>query len=134
MPAKSDYLATAMLKHESGQATWTPAATQYLALCTVTPISSQTGSTINEVAYTNYARQPITQAHWTAVAANSMSNTLLITVPTCGATGAIALGWATCDALTLGNMLRFAPLPAEYVITPGDAPFVSINALIMTEQ
>ena len=131
---KSNYLAAAMIGHVIGKSTFTAPTDFYLALCTIAPLASDTGSTITEVAYTNYVRLHKTAADFSAVVANAVSNSAQWTFATPGATGATAYGWALCDASSAGNVLYFDAFPSPLVIVSGIAPFVPANQFVLMES
>ena len=130
---KSNYLAAAMIGHVIGKSTFTAPTDFYLALTTIAPLPSDTGSTITEVAYTSYARLHLTAASFTAVTANAVSNSAALTFVTPGATGATANGWALCDAASAGNVLYSGPL-AALVIVSGIAPSIPAGYFVLGES
>jgi hypothetical protein len=134
MAAKSTYLSNALLGHVFGKSTYTKPTHYYLCLTTVVPISSDTGSTITEVGYTNYVRLLKDTADFSAVSAQAISNTAAFTFATCGASGATARGWAVCDAASVGNMLWYGTLTDAVVIATGDAPKFDAAAFVIGES
>lgn len=130
---KSNYLAAAMIGHVIGKSTFSAPAHYYIALCRVAPLATDTGSTITESTYTNYARVLKNTADFTAISANATSNVAEIDFPTPGVTGDTVYGWALCDAATLGQVLYFGPL-AALPVTPGFPPFIPIGALVLGES
>lgn len=130
---KSNFLSTQIIGHVFGKSTYTAPAQYFVALCKIAPLASDTGSTISEVAYTNYARFAMTSANFTAVTANAVSNSAQLAFATPGATGDVAYGWAICDAATLGNVLYFDAL-AALPILPGVAPIIPANMLSIGES
>jgi hypothetical protein len=133
MTAKSDYLAAALVGHVFGKSTYTPPAHYYLCLLTLTAIPSDTGSTISEVAYTNYTRLLFNTGDLNAVSGQTESNATDMSFPQCGATGDTALAWAICDAASGGNLLYYGLLPAAVPIANGQAPTVAAATLTVTE-
>lgn len=77
MGAKSLYLAKEILDHVFGAATYTPPASVWLALLTVRPLMSDTGSTITEANYTSYARKEVVNNATNFPAATDLSQTPL---------------------------------------------------------
>src|SRR5260221_6706225 len=105
MASKSDYLENKVLDHCLGKTAFTMPATVYLALCTVVPSDASTGTTITEATYTGYARKQIAASDLNAAASGSSSNANAITFAACTAGTSTIVGFAICDALTLGNIL-----------------------------
>lgn len=102
----SDYLENALLDHAFGEGVrdMTSPLTLYVALCTVTPTDTMTGSTITEPAVGGYARQAVT---FNAASAGSVVNSADVVFSAVGAAFPSAVGLAICDAATLGNLLAF---------------------------
>lgn len=132
MASMSTYLANKLLDHEWGKATYTPPATYYLCLLKQLPTPAATGSTISEVAYTNYVRKSFTAANLAAALAQNTSNAAVLTFATCGTTGDSAQALAVCDASSGGNLLRYGPLPQALPIVAGVAPSFAAGALNFT--
>lgn len=99
----------------------TAPANIYLALFQSNPTDSGTAGT--EVAYTGYARQPIT---FSAPAASgsglAMQNTALITFPEAPASGNTANYVAVMDSLSGGNMWLYGQLDQALTIQAGVSP------------
>jgi hypothetical protein len=110
----SNYAETKVIDHTNNKATFAALTTVALALCTTTPDSSKTGSTIAEAtAYTGYARATVPAASFNAAtaggagAASTTATNASITFAACTAGSAVIIGWALCDNATTatGNVL-----------------------------
>lgn len=113
----------------------------YVALFTTNESDATTGAV--EVTGGSYARQSVTSslANWagtqgagTTVASSgttgTTSNNGVITFPAPTANWGIVTGYAVFDALTVGNMLFYAPLTVSKTINNGDAaPSFAAGAL-----
>lgn len=133
----SGYTQTHVLDHVNGpaRAAFTQPSTVYLALCTATPDSTKTGSTITEISYTGpYARIAVTGAFSAAVAGAAgapatTANTGTVTFANCTSGSATILGWALVDALTLGNMLHWGSTSSTAISTTQTPPTVAVGGL-----
>jgi hypothetical protein len=131
----SGYTQTHVLDHVNGKTSWTMPASVYLALCTATPDSTKTGSTITEISYTGpYARIAVTGAFSAAAAGTAgnpatTANTGTVTFANCTSGSATILGWALCDALTVGNMLHWGSTASTAISTTQTPPTVAIGGL-----
>ncbi len=134
MVAKSNFLSNALLSHVWGKGAYAVPANYYFCLLKVAALPSDTGTTITEVAYTNYVRLLKASAAMSAVAAQTISNAATFTWATCGAAGDTAVGFAVCDAAALGNLLYYGLLAAPLIIATGDPPTVDAAALTVTES
>lgn len=130
--SKTNYSRNQILDSRFGGAAYTPPATVYCGLFSVAPTVSTPGT---ELAGNGYARVAKTNnlTNFPAAAAGAKSNGTAITFPTAsGAVGtAIYFGWF--DALTVGNLLDFAPLTTSKVYGVGDTPEFGIGQLTFLE-
>ena len=107
----------------------------FIALHTADP--GATGDqTTSETAYTNYTRIGVARAAggWTLTGNPcAVSNTALITFPTCGVTGA-TLTYASIGTLTSGAgvILAKAVLTSQLIVSNGITPYFAIGALVFT--
>lgn len=88
-----------------------PATALYVSLCDTFP-GAAGDQTTGETAYTNYARVAVNRnsGGWTVSGAN-VSNTALVSFPTCGATGSTPLFFGVgTDASGTGNLLGWGVL------------------------
>ena len=127
----SDYSRNKLLDHLLGGTAYTPAATLYLALCTDTPASSETGSTISEVSYTGYGRKAITFGAANLTGRNITQNAQ-VSFDQATAGDTTAVGWAICDADSAGNMLAYGTLDTSKQITTNNTPTVASGEVVIT--
>ena len=111
--AFTDYLETKLLAHAFSNTAFTTPGTVYVALYTVAPTDSSTGT---EVSGGSYARQ---SAAFTT-SGNTASNTSAIEYPTATAGYGTVVAVAVLDASSSGNMLAYAALSANKTIATGD--------------
>lgn len=128
--SKSNYAENKVLDWCVGR----PAATitPYLALFTAAPGETGGGT---EVTGGAYARKATTGTDWAASANGSVSNTAIIDFAT--ATGnypAQVTHFGIFDALSGGNLIRYAALSTPRTITLGDVPRFAAGSLTFTED
>ena len=111
--AFTDYLETKLLAHTFSNTAFTTPGTVYVALYTVAPTDSSTGT---EVSGGGYARQ---SAAFTT-SGNTASNTSAIEYPTATAGYGTVVAVAVLDDASSGNMLAYAALSANKTIATGD--------------
>lgn len=133
MASFSDYWELAVLDGTFGDPT-TPTITApvYLALCTSVPDDTKTGSTIVEATYTGYARKSIAAADMSAAASGSKTNSNAITFAACTASSSTIIGWALCDASTVGNVLCWGTCTSTVISTTQTPATVAIGGLVVT--
>jgi hypothetical protein len=117
----SDYLENKVLDHILGTTSYTMPADVYLALYTVTPTDSTSGT---EVAGGSYARKIITFNASSAGAATNDITVDFTNMPTCTVTGV-----AVVDALTSGNILVYGGLGVSKSVLSGDTLRISSGDL-----
>lgn len=105
--------------------------TPYLALTTATPDDTKTGSTITEAGYTGYARLAIAAADMSAAAAGSKTNGLALTFAACTASSSSVIGWAVCDALTVGNMIVWGTATTTVISTTQTPATIAVGGLVV---
>lgn len=132
MASFSDYSENKLLDHVLGKTSFTMPATVYLALCTAVPTDASTGSTITEANYTGYARKQVAAADLNAAASGSSSNANAITFANCTAGSSTIIGWALCDALTVGNVLCWGTATSTVISTTQTPATVAISGLVVT--
>jgi hypothetical protein len=136
----SNFGETTVLAHLTGQdnASWANLAPTYLALTTVVPDSSKTGSTITEATYTGYARLSVAAANWAAAisggagAASTIANGAILTFAACTASSSTVIGWALCTGLTVGNALAWGSASSTVISTTQTPATVAVGALSIT--
>lgn len=138
----SNYASKHRTEELIGGIAYTSAAHVYLALCTVLPDDTSTGSTITESDYASYARTEIGTGNNQTDAWNAATGTTTATVTnknviSCpAATGPSTnplVGIAIVDASSGGNVLYWASLTSTAIAT-GDTPKVNAGALSIVDD
>ena len=111
--AFTDYLENKLLAHTFSNTAYTSPSTVYVALYTVAPTDSTSGT---EVTGGAYARQ---SASFTTTA-SATTNASAIEYPTATAGYGTVVAVAVLDASSGGNMLAFASLDTSKTIATGD--------------
>jgi hypothetical protein len=111
--AFTDYLENKLLAHTFSNTAYTSPSTVYVALYTVAPTDSTTGT---EVTGGGYVRQ---SASFTTTASDT-TNASAIEWPTATADYGTVVAVAVLDASSSGNMLAFAALDTSKTISTGD--------------
>lgn len=132
MASFSDYAENKILDHALGKASWTMPTTVALALCTTVPTDASTGSTIVEANYTGYARLRVAAADLNAAASGSSSNANVLTFAACTAGSSTVIGFALCDALTVGNAIAWGTCSSTVISTTQTPATVAAGALVVT--
>jgi len=123
--AFTDYLETKLLAHTFSATAYTSPTTVYVALYTVAPTDSTTGT---EVTGGDYVRQA---AAFTTTG-NEATNSAAIEYPTATADYGTVVAVAVLDASTGGNMLAFASLAVSKTISTGDVLRIPAGDLDIT--
>lgn len=125
----SNYFANKILDHMLRNQTYTPPSTVYVALYTVAPTASTSGT---EVSGGGYARKAVTFG--TAAANAQIANTVDIAFPTATADWGNIVAFALCDTVTTGaaNILVFSTLDVQKSVVTGDQPHFPIGDLTVT--
>lgn len=108
----SNYLENKVLDHILGTTSFTMPATPYLALYTVAPTDSTSGT---EVTGGSYARQAVSFNAASSGAATNDANVDFAGMPT-----ATVVAVAVCDNSTGGNILVYGSLTSSKSVTSGD--------------
>lgn len=134
MAAKSLYLDDAILNHVLRNTALTPTASVYVALYTVAPTPSTSGTEVTNVG-TAYARQAVTFGAPTGIGVVSNSAPVAFPVATL-AYGAPIVACAILDngGYGLGNILYFGTLGTPKTVGNGDQVNFAALALSVTEQ
>ena len=111
--AFTDYLENKLVAHTFSATAYTSPSTVYVALYTVAPTDSTTGT---EVSGGGYARQ---SASFTTTG-NAATNASAIEYPTATGNYGTVVATALLDASSGGNMLAYATLSASKTISTGD--------------
>lgn len=122
----STYAKNKMIDHVF-KASYTPASTLYLCLCTSDPGVDSTGSTIAETNYTGYSRVSFTgSTKFAAASARKIVQNALITFGQATSVSASDIShWAICDASTAGNMLAAGSFTASWNTVSGNTPKIA---------
>lgn len=130
MASFSDYLENKVLDHIFNDSSYT-APSPYLALCTSVPTDASTGTTIVEANYTGYARLAIAAADMSAAASGSKTNSAALTFAACTSGSSTIIGWAICDAATVGNMLVWGTATSTVISTTQTPATIVIGGLVV---
>ena len=125
---KTTYLQNKTSEHNTGKTAYTKPTNTYLALLTDDPTDAGITSG-KEVAGGSYARQQIT---WGSANAGLIQNSAQIQFTNMPTT-AIRY-WAIMDASSSGNMLYYAKLPVDYLVTSGNTVTVAVGNLGIKEN
>jgi hypothetical protein len=131
MGSLSDYLELELLDHVCN-ASYTPAATIYLALCTGDPTDAGTGASMNECADSgNYSRKAIT---FGAAASRSVDQNAQVTFDQATGSWGTVTHWAIVDSGThgAGNMLAHGAFSESKSIVSGNTPSVASSEIDVT--
>jgi hypothetical protein len=139
---RSAYLSKKLADLAASQAAFTPAATLYLALFTVSIINGD-ATTGTEATGTGYARLAITN-NATNFPAGSGTTTPITkslhtaqTMATAGgswSSGSAMIGFGLFDASTTGNLYYYGTLSTSLAVASGYAPTFAADAINWTEQ
>lgn len=128
--SKSDYAENKVLDLLNGKTAFT-LPTVYVALFTAAPSDAGGGT---EVSGGSYARKATVAADWNAASGGSTSNANAITFATATGAWGTVTHWATFDASSGGNMLRWGALAVSKVPTSGDVTAFAPGTLVETED
>ena len=109
----SNYLENKLIDHSLGTTTFTKPTSVYLALYTVSPSDSSSGT---EATGGSYVRKVIT---FSASSSGSTVNNTSITFSTMPTANIVAIG--ILDAITAGNLLYWATLASNRALIAGDS-------------
>ena len=123
--AFTDYLENQLVAHTFSNTAYTSPSTVYVALYTVAPTDSSTGT---EVTGGGYARQ---SASFTTTG-NAATNASAIEYPTATANYGTVVAVAILDASSGGNMLAYAALASNKTIETGDVLRIPAGDLDIT--
>lgn len=127
----SQYAESHIIDHANGKTSWTMPAGSFMALCTATVTSTNTGTSITEASYTGYGRATMA-ANWTAATAATPSvgvNTATLTFAACTASTSTVTFFALCDAVTVGNMIWWGTLASTVISTTQTPATVAAGVL-----
>lgn len=109
----SNYLENKLINHSLGTTTFTKPTSVYLALYTVSPSDSSSGT---EATGGSYVRKVIA---FSSASSGSAVNSASITFSAMPTTNIVAIG--IVDALTAGNQLFWATLASNRALIAGDS-------------
>lgn len=135
MASFSKHYEKVVLEHVTGKATLALVTPVYMALCTVVPTVSSTGSTITEAAYTGYARKSVAASTFSAAVEgepSSITNGEAITFAACTAGSSTIIGWALCDASTVGNIIVWGTCASTVISSTQTPATCSIGGLVVS--
>jgi hypothetical protein len=125
--AKTTYLREKILKHVSGEASFTMPSSVYIGLLEEDP--TKAGTQTSEVSGGSYARQEVTLVYDSDTESSKNDTAVEFTdMPVC-----TVRFWALFDASTAGNMLIFEPVRGELVVSSGQELTLEIGNLIYRE-
>lgn len=132
MAGKTSYLEAKLIDHTTGKTAYTM-PTVYVGLLTAAPTDTTAGT---EASGGSYARKSTAAADWNAASGNpaSASNANAITFVTPTGSWGTATHFALYDAVSAGNMLRWAPLTTPQAIGTGNTVSFAAGALVITED
>lgn len=141
MSGLSQFVTPRALDHTTGKTAYTR-PTLYLALCTTTPTSASTGSTIVEPTsgqYAGYARQLLPPGTFNAASISGggvavTGATITFPISGGGSSGCTITGYALCDSATIGagNMIWYGAFQANMPISANNQPSVPSGNLNLT--
>lgn len=126
--SKTDFLEDSLLNHVLRNTSYTPAATIYVGLFTVTPGEAGGGT---EVTGNNYARKAVT---FGAPSAGTITNNAdVVFDQASGSWGTISY-FALFDDPAAGNMLYYGALTSSKTINSGDQLKFAAGGITITED
>jgi hypothetical protein len=128
MGSKSDYLENALLNQVLRNIAYTPSATVYVALFTVTTSDAGGGT---EVTGGSYARQSIA---FDAAASGTTQNTAEVAFPEATAGWGTVVAFGLYDAVTSGNLLYWGDISPNKTVDSGDTARFAAGDLTVTED
>jgi len=133
--SKSTWLCNKILDHNTGRAAFAMPTAVYAALCKVAPSKGSTGSTIQEVAYTGYARVQVPASSLNAASGGAMTNSADIEWPEVLGGSDTAVAVALVNAPSGGDMLYYdSDVGSVAVSTSQTPPVIRAGALTLTED
>jgi hypothetical protein len=131
--SKSDVYEIDLLKAATGQTTTiltTTPITPYVALFTVAPTDSTSGTEVSGGAYARVSGA----SKFAVPSAGSCSNNAVITFPTATANWGTVVAFAVMSASTAGSILYWGDLTTSRAIVSGDTPSFAASSLTLTED
>lgn len=133
----SNYLEEQILTHIFRNSSYSKPSEIAVALCTSTPLDSNTGVTIEEVPNSNsYARVNLdtSDSNWSAITSGSTNNSLSIIFPQASGNWGVITSMAILDSSTWGegNVLFYGDLNEQVEINNNNIFAIDVNTLIIT--
>lgn len=132
MASFSNYAEDEILDHALSDGAWSEPSALYVALCTVVPTDSSTGSTLTEANYTGYARKEVLATDLSASSGGSKTNSSAITFDACTAGSSTVIGFALVDASSNGNVIMWGTVTSKVIDTSNTPATIAIGALVAT--
>lgn len=137
--SKSDYLEAKLLDHVLGATVFTTPSTVFIALFTASLSDSGGGTEVSTSGGTGYARVSVTNntTNWpnaSGTSPTSKSNGTTFTFPTATADWGTVVAFGIFDASSGGNLLYWATLNANKVVSNGDTASFSSSTITITED
>lgn len=120
----SNYLENLLINHSLGTTTFTKPTSVYIALYTVAPTDSTSGT---EVTGGSYVRKIATFGSASNGSASNNTAINFTSMPSC-----TIVGIGVLDALTSGNLLYWSTLDTNRVVANGDTVAIAIGALTVS--
>lgn len=130
---KGNFLSNLILKHWTGEATFTPPANLDVELYTSAPTGAGGGTEVSTVG-TAYARQtyPLNTSNWAAVASQQTSNTNIISWSTATANWGTMVA-ASLKAATTDDIHYWGTLTTNRVVNTGDSVRFAVGGIVVSE-
>lgn len=128
--SKSDYLENKLLDHQVGKTAYAMPSV-WIGLYTATPSDAGGGT---EVTGGSYVRKATVGTDWTAASGGATSNATVLTFVAATASWGIITHFGLFDAVSAGNMLRWAAVGTPRTIGNGDSASFAIGTLNLTED
>ena len=106
----SDFLELNLLNRNLTDPVTALADPSFIGLASAAPLTSDTGTTLTEVAYTSYARVSTTGTDWNAAVSGAKDNVNAITFPQCTGGTDTATHWFRASAASAGDLYEYGML------------------------
>lgn len=120
----SNYLENKLIDHSLGKTSYTKPSFVYVALYTVAPTDSTSGT---EVTGGSYARQVGTFSTASSGSSSNSSKLTFLNMPAC-----TIIGIGILDSLTSGNLLYWTKLDSNYTVSATDTVEIDVGNLTVT--
>lgn len=129
--SKTNAFESTIIDHILGAASWTPPTTVYVALYTVAPTDSTSGT---EVSGNNYSRAAVTNnsTNWPNATNGLKKNGTSIVFPTPSGSWGTVVAMAILDAATDGNMLFYSTITSRAVAS-GEPVYFAADSISIQE-